>query len=327
MTDGRGLSIFDDGSNADQPTQVIPAVTASTSPARPPAPATGAPTYATLGIMNFPMSRRGGYDKDAVDHKMQEVSAERTALTSSLTEATASLTEARKRVADLEAELQQLKVKATEVEKPSYAGLGGRASEMLRLAEEQADEVMGNAKIQAAALLEQASRDAAATRAAAVREADEQRTTMHAEIEDHRSRTTAELDAQRKRDQDEVNDMRAAAQREADQLKLSMEKEAEAQRMTSAREADKSKAAADREVHEARRALAVERNAWRARRTNTTRVRSTKPHAWSRKLRSEPHKPNSAPARPLRQRTCTGTKPQPRPRVCSPAPSVRPSRC
>ena len=135
MTDGRGLSIFDDGSNADQPTQVIPAVTASTSPARPPAPATGAPTYATLGIMNFPMSRRGGYDKDAVDHKMQEVSAERTALTS-------SLSEARKRVADLEAELQQLKVKATEVEKPSYAGLGGRASEMLRLAEEQADEVL-----------------------------------------------------------------------------------------------------------------------------------------------------------------------------------------
>ena len=113
MTDGRGLSIFDDVPGepgpAEQPTQVIPVVDAEaapSTPARPPAPQQPAPTqppaapaqYAapgTLTSVNFPISRRGGYDKDAVDRSFADMSTEKATLST-------SLGEARRRVAELE---------------------------------------------------------------------------------------------------------------------------------------------------------------------------------------------------------------------------------
>ncbi len=50
----------------------------------------------------------------------------------------------------LGAEVESLRVKVDENENPTYAGLGGKASEMLRLAEEQSADVIQEATAHAA---------------------------------------------------------------------------------------------------------------------------------------------------------------------------------
>ena len=75
------------------------------------------------------------------------------------------------RVIDLEAEVARLKSEVAESENPSYAGLGGRAAGMLRLAEEEASEIRAVAEADALEIREQATRDAKAIRAEAAREA------------------------------------------------------------------------------------------------------------------------------------------------------------
>ncbi len=79
----------------------------------------------------LPTVRRGGYDTGAVDRFVRTTTAEKAGLV-------ASLTEAQSRLKSLQSEVEVLRTKVDENENPTYAGLGGRASEMLRLAEEQA---------------------------------------------------------------------------------------------------------------------------------------------------------------------------------------------
>src|SRR5688572_7672361 len=124
MTERPGLSIFDNAAAATQ--EVAPSQGASS-----PAAAAGkGPT--------FPVARRG-YDPSAVDRKFAALAAERARLA-------ADLDEQHRRTEALEAELAALRERASENEAPTYAGLGGRASELLRLAEEQADEVLNSAR-------------------------------------------------------------------------------------------------------------------------------------------------------------------------------------
>src|SRR4051812_13375683 len=178
MSDRPGLSIFEDpdengsgrGRNRgrdDEATQVIPAVrqqdrTAPTSPSQPSAstprpestPATGTTGgLGTPGRTSFPVVRRGGYDPASVDRQMHTLAGEKAGLT-------AGLNDAKARVAALEKELAALREKVSEHDSPTYAGLGGRASEMLRLAEEQADEVLVQARAQADEIRRQAGKDA-----------------------------------------------------------------------------------------------------------------------------------------------------------------------
>src|SRR3954462_12288635 len=151
MSERSGLSIFDEpddlaggAGGADAATQVIPAVKAPQQrqggPAeqRPaPAPPGGRPAAApaprpaaapapsrTTTRPSFPVVRRG-YDTAAVDRHVQAMSG-----------LAAGLDEARATIATLEARLQEASTRLAENENPTYAGLGGRASEMLRLAEE-----------------------------------------------------------------------------------------------------------------------------------------------------------------------------------------------
>ena len=131
MSDRPGLSIFDDpdnGNGADEPTQVIPAA----RPETPRAPAPGGSGAASAGPTSFPVVRRGGYDQAAVDRHVSTLAGEKAGLA-------ASLADARSRISALEKEVSGLRQQAQEAENPTYAGLGGRASEMLRLAEEQSD--------------------------------------------------------------------------------------------------------------------------------------------------------------------------------------------
>src|SRR5688500_16435919 len=124
MSDRPGLSIFDDDNgndDRDEATQVIPVAGTSTpaspasTPSRGPAPAARTQT--------FPVVRRGGYDTAAVDRQVHTWAGEKAGLTASLDEARAKASALEKKVAALEA-------KMAENENPTYAGLGGRASEM-----------------------------------------------------------------------------------------------------------------------------------------------------------------------------------------------------
>lgn len=198
MSANDGLSIFDDDS-ADEPTRVIPRMPKSAasdadvtrpvqasapaprapvaSPASPPATAAGASSLPQL-----PLVRRGGYDKEAVDRHLRTVAAEKAGLS-------ASLNEAQARTRQLEAELADLRKEMSENERPSYAGLGGKASQMLRLAEEQAEEVVAQANLQATQVREQAMKDAAAIKAQAESDAEDMRVVQLGELDEQRTRS------------------------------------------------------------------------------------------------------------------------------------------
>ena len=87
--------------------------------------------------------RRGGYDTSAVDKHLRTLTAEKAGLT-------ASLTEAQARLKSLQSEVESLRTEIDENENPTYAGLGSKANEMLRLAEEQAADVIEEATAHAA---------------------------------------------------------------------------------------------------------------------------------------------------------------------------------
>ncbi len=130
-------------------------------------------------LPSLPTVRRGGYDTDAVDRFLRTTTAEKVGLS-------ASLTEAQSRLRSLQAEVDALRTKVDENENPTYAGLGGRASEMLRLAEEQAAEVLQEAQAQAAQIRQQATRDAAAVKSEAEADAEDMRVVQIRELEETR---------------------------------------------------------------------------------------------------------------------------------------------
>src|SRR5213595_1051555 len=155
----QGLSIFDHepDNSADEPTQVInrdgvdagtqktaqkPAAQTPAAPAQRSQPATPAPAPARPAAAatppatpqatpqaaaqppSLPTVRRGGYDTAAVDKHLRTVTAEKAGLA-------ASLTEAQARLKALQAEVDALRTEIDENQNPTYAGLGGKASEML----------------------------------------------------------------------------------------------------------------------------------------------------------------------------------------------------
>lgn len=210
------------------------------------------PKAASTSATQLPVVRKGGYDIDTVDRHLRTTSAEKAGLI-------ASLNESQDRIRALAAENAQLREKLSENETPSYAGLGGRASEMLRLAEEQADDVLNEANARAATVLAEAERAAASIRAQAESDAEDMRVVQLGELDEQRVRTMSEIEAERRRLKADADDYLAAAQREADQLRLTANQQAEALRTNSEREVEQMRAAADREVTEARRIMAVER--------------------------------------------------------------------
>src|SRR3712207_2325457 len=106
MTERPGISIFD---TDDPPASGVSQGTPSSGPA-------------------FPVARRG-YDPTSVDRRIAALSGERTALVQRLEEMA-------RRNSELEAELVSLQERSSQDYSPTYADLGGRASELLRLAEE-----------------------------------------------------------------------------------------------------------------------------------------------------------------------------------------------
>jgi cell division septum initiation protein DivIVA len=197
--------------------------------------------------------RRGGYDPGTVNARVQQ-------LLQANGQGQSALRNAQRRIAELERKVTDLKASATQGnEAPSYASLGGRASAMLRLAEEEAAAVKESAEKEAAVIREAAQREAAATKASAQRDIEALRTTHYKEIDDHREKVTSEVQQARKMVQAESDEPLAAAKREADQIRLAVQQEVTQLRTSTQREVEKARAGADREVQEARRMLAVER--------------------------------------------------------------------
>ena len=202
MTERSGLSIFDETDDSTE-TSTLPAVApakpsasapprqSAPAPAPAPAPAASAPAASPRAesprvSSGFPIGRRG-YDTAAVDRKVGQLSSENAALAR-------DLDGTRKRLAEVEKQLAALREQASENENPTYAGLGGRASELLRLAEEQADEVIASAKHRADELLRTASADAASMKAHASRDAEDMRMVQLKELDETRTSTMSEIE-------------------------------------------------------------------------------------------------------------------------------------
>ena len=157
-----------------------------------------------------------GYDQHQVDEYLKQTDQE--------------MRQHRDQAQALQQELTEAHRQLREQERPTYAGLGSRIEQLLRLAEEQATEIVGEARSAANELQAAAKVDAAELRAGAENEA-------------------AELRASAKR---ETDDQRGSAEREADAIRTGARRGADELTSTTEREAAKLRAMADHEVAEKR---------------------------------------------------------------------------
>ncbi|MDQ1614526.1 MAG: hypothetical protein QOJ60_465 [Actinomycetota bacterium] len=199
------------------------------------------PTFEQPIRPTFPVVRRGGYDRAAVDSFFDSFDADS------------------RRVATLQAELGALRSRLAENAEPTYAGLGGHAAAILRLAEEQAAAVIAAANRAAGESRQLASREASALRADAEKEAADIRTAQLHEIEERRSTVLSEAEQERSLARAEASDILAAVKRQADQWRLAAQQEANALRTAARREVEQARAVVEREATESRRQLAVDR--------------------------------------------------------------------
>ena len=107
----------------------------------------------------------------------------------------------------LQRELAEAHRQLQEQERPTYSGLGSRIEQLLRLAEEQATEIVQEAKAAANEMNAAAKVEAAEARASAENEAAELRAVAKRETDDQRSSAEREAES-----------IRTKAGREADEL-------------------------------------------------------------------------------------------------------------
>ncbi len=128
-------------------------------------------------VGNFPTALRG-YDRTAVDDYVRTLEE--------------SVVKSRRHSAQLEQQVTVLQDELTSAgDRPDkdvdYANLGGRANDILRLAQEQARELVQNATVEAEKLKEQARREADGLRSNAAREGDAIKTGGAAQIDQLRA--------------------------------------------------------------------------------------------------------------------------------------------
>ncbi|HST84691.1 MAG TPA: hypothetical protein VLL08_23335, partial [Kineosporiaceae bacterium] len=128
-----------------------------------------------------------GFDRAQVEERIG-------ALESSLRDARARVEELDTRALKLSGEVAEAHRQLREVERPSYSGLGSRIEQLLRLAEEQASDVIAAATKDAEEAVAQARVEAAQYRAAAQNEAAETTATAQRETSDLRRNATTEAE-------------------------------------------------------------------------------------------------------------------------------------
>lgn len=201
-------------------------------------------------VGNFPTSLRG-YDRQAVDDYVRTLEA--------------NVVQSRRHAAGLEQQVTSLQDQVSNAAPsgdPSdldYANLGGRANDMLRLAQDQARELVQNATIEAEKVKEQARREADDLRSSANRAGDAIKTDGTAEIDQLRARLQADAQAVLDKAKAEAEALIAAARRQADSLRREADHQAQATRQNAYLDTENLRRTVDREAAEIRQKIAAER--------------------------------------------------------------------
>lgn len=164
---------------------------------------------------NFPTALRG-YDRSSVDEYIRTIENR--------------FVEARRQAEALEVQLDEARTELDELRRlaepqpePDFGGLGGRATDLLRVSEEQAKEIVEKAKLDADGLREQGRRDADQIRAEGERDANDMRVAASTELEALRERLNTEVGSQVERARAEAETLLSAAHREAEMIRVQTE--------------------------------------------------------------------------------------------------------
>lgn len=202
---------------------------------------------------NFPTALRG-YDRQAVDDYVRTLEA-------SVVQSRRQAAQLEQQTGALQNQLDDLASKQSSSEDVDYTNLGGRANDILRLAEEQARDLTEHASVEAERIKELARREADALREKAAREGDSIKSGGVAEIDQLRDRLTEEVDAQVAKAKAEAGALVAAARREAEAVHRQSEHEAQTVRQNAYLDTENLRRTVEREVAEVRQGVAVEREA------------------------------------------------------------------
>lgn len=204
-------------------------------------------------VGNFPVAIRG-YDRTAVDDYVRSLEAR-------VVQEGHRTTDLKRQLGEVQDQLQQTRNELDQrpTGEVDYSSLGARAGHILRMAEEQAQEMLDNANAEANQLRETGQGDAERLRQQAEAEAERVRRSTRDELEklraDGRSEVVAEIDRARS----EATAISAAAQREADATRREAQQEADSTRQSGYLEGEEYKNAAETEAAEIRRQVAEER--------------------------------------------------------------------
>src|SRR5215211_6965371 len=201
-------------------------------------------------VGNFPTALRG-YDRTAVDDYVRTLEE--------------SVVKSRRHATQLEQQVTVLQDEiasggdGSESKEIDYANLGGRANDILRLAQEQARELVQNATLEAEKVKEQARREADGLRSNAAREGDAIKSGGAAQIDQLRAKLREEVEAQVEKAKAESDSLIAAARRQAESIRREADHEAQATRQNAYLDTENLRRTVEREAAEARSKLAAER--------------------------------------------------------------------
>ena len=199
-------------------------------------------------VGNFPTALRG-YDRTAVDDYVRTLEA--------------SVVQSRRHASQLEQQVSALQDQVAgeggDRQDVDYSNIGGRANDILRLAQEQARELVQNATIEAEKLKESARREADDLRNNATREGDTIKTSGAAEIDQLRSKLHSDVQAQVGKAKAEADALVAAARRQAESLRREADHEAQTTRQNAYLDTENLKRTVEREIAELRQQVAAER--------------------------------------------------------------------
>jgi cell division septum initiation protein DivIVA len=206
-------------------------------------------------VGNFPMSLRG-YDRTAVDDYVRTLEGRVVQSRDQLKAQQQRTSELQGRLKDAQKELENRPTGDVD-----YSSLGARAGTILRMAEEQAREMLDNANSDANSLREAGRRDADQSRAQANNDGNQIRAAGRTEIEELRTRTQQESQAEVERAKSEATSIVAAAQREAEALRREAQQQADSATQSGYLQGEELKRSAESEAAEIRRKIAEDRSA------------------------------------------------------------------
>src|SRR4029453_5105131 len=168
---------------------------------------TSSPSPGNVGTPDFTIVLRG-YERTQVDMFIERLYSRIEELTEATSKAKTGTTDARDRISELERKVAEQSKALEERAQPTLSGLGSRVEQLLRLADEQANEHRGESKREAEKLI-------------APRHLESKEVVEKARAVAPAVKTAADREAKATRDSAErdVNEMRANTRREAEKMR------------------------------------------------------------------------------------------------------------